>query len=105
MGTLVNRLGPRLLLTIGPLIAACGFAMLAFIDFKQSYWVSVLPPMFLLGVGMAITVPPLTSTVMAAAGEAHAGIASGVNKPFARIKFDFVVTNEIRWRVIDGRPS
>ena len=91
MGTLVNRLGPRLLLTIGPLIAACGFAMLAFIDFKQSYWVSVLPPMFLLGVGMAITVPPLTSTVMAAAGEAHAGIASGVNNAVARVAGLFAV--------------
>ena len=91
MGTLVNRLGPRLLLTIGPLIATCGFAMLAFIDFKQSYWVSVLPPMFLLGVGMAITVPPLTSTVMAAAGEAHAGIASGVNNAVARVAGLFAV--------------
>ena len=90
-GALVNRLGPRLLLTIGPIIAACGFATLAFIDFKQSYWVSVLPPMFLLGVGMAITVPPLTSTVMAAAGEAHAGIASGVNNAVARVAGLFAV--------------
>jgi hypothetical protein len=59
--------------------------MLAFIDFKQSYWTSVFPPMLLLGVGMAITVPPLTSTVMAAAGKAHAGIASGVNNAVARV--------------------
>jgi MFS family permease len=90
-GTLVDRLGPRLLLTIGPLIAACGFAMLAFIDFKQSYWVSVLPPMFLLGVGMAITVPPLTSTVMSAAGKARAGIAAGVNNAVARVAGLFAV--------------
>ncbi|UQD69507.1 MFS transporter [Bradyrhizobium japonicum] len=84
-GVYADRLGPRLLLTIGPFIAACGLAMLAFVDFKRPYWVSVFPPIVLLGVGMAITVPPLTSTVMAAAGKAHAGIASGVNNAVARV--------------------
>lgn len=85
IGTLADRLGPRLLLTIGPIIAACGFAMLAFVEFKHPYWISVFPPIVLLGVGMAITVPPLTSTVMAAAGKAHTGIASGVNNAAARV--------------------
>jgi len=84
-GTIADRLGPRLLLTVGPILAACGLAMLAFADLRQPYWVGVFPPMFLLGVGMAITVPPLTSTVMGAAGEAHAGIASGVNNAVARV--------------------
>lgn len=84
-GTIADRLGPRLLLTLGPIVAACGLAMLAFADLRQPYWVSVFPPMFLLGVGMAITVPPLTSTVMGAAGEAHAGIASGINNAVARV--------------------
>jgi EmrB/QacA subfamily drug resistance transporter len=84
-GALADRLGPRLLLTVGPIIAACGFAMLAFVDLRQSYWVCVFPPIFLQGVGMALTVPPLTSTVMAAAGKAHAGIASGVNNAAARV--------------------
>jgi EmrB/QacA subfamily drug resistance transporter len=84
-GTLADRLGPRLLLTVGPIIAACGYAMLAFVDLRQSYWVSVFPPILLQGVGMALTVPPLTSTVMAAAGKAHAGIASGVNNAAARV--------------------
>jgi EmrB/QacA subfamily drug resistance transporter len=84
-GTLADRLGPRPLLTIGPIIAACGFALLAFVDFTQTYWAGVFPPIVLLGIGMAITVPPLTSTVMAAAGKAHAGIASGVNNAVARI--------------------
>jgi hypothetical protein len=59
--------------------------MLALVDLRQPYWVGVFPPMFLLGVGMAITVPPLTSTVMGAAGKAHAGIASGVNNAVARV--------------------
>jgi EmrB/QacA subfamily drug resistance transporter len=85
VGTIANRLGQRLPLTAGPFVAACGLAMLDFADLRQPYWVGVFPPMFLLGVGMAITVPPLTSTVMGAAGEAHAGIASGVNNAVARI--------------------
>jgi EmrB/QacA subfamily drug resistance transporter len=85
-GTIADRLGPRLLLTVGPIVAACGLAMLAFVDLRQqSYWVGVFPSMFLLGAGMAITVPPLTSTVMGAAGKAHAGIASGVNNAVARV--------------------
>jgi EmrB/QacA subfamily drug resistance transporter len=84
-GTIANRSGPRLLLTVGPIVAACGLAMLDFADLRQPYWVGVFPPMLLLGVGMAITVPPLTSTVMGAAGEAHAGIASGVNNAVARV--------------------
>ncbi|MCA6110727.1 MFS transporter [Bradyrhizobium cenepequi] len=84
-GTIADRLGPRLLLTVGPIVAACGLAMLAFVDLRQPYWIGVFPPMFLLGVGMAITVPPLTSTVMGAAGKAHAGIASGINNAVARV--------------------
>jgi EmrB/QacA subfamily drug resistance transporter len=84
-GAVADRLGPQLLLTGGPIAAACGLALLAFIGFRQPYWVGVFPPTFLLGVGMAITVPPLTSTVMGAASEAHAGIASGVNNAVARV--------------------
>jgi hypothetical protein len=59
--------------------------MLAVVDLRQPYWAGVFPTMLLLGVGMAIAVPPLTSTVMGAAGKAHAGIASGVNNAVARI--------------------
>ena len=84
-GTIVDRLGPGLPLTVGPIVAASGLALLAFADLRQPYRVGVFPPMVLLGVGMAITVPPLTSTVMGAAGEAHAGIASGVNNAVARV--------------------
>jgi len=84
-GTLADRLGPRLLLTVGPIIAAFGFAMLAFVDFGEPYWVGVFPAILLQGIGMAMTVPPLTSTVMAAAGSAHTGIASGVNNAVARV--------------------
>jgi EmrB/QacA subfamily drug resistance transporter len=84
-GTIADRLGPRLLLTVGPMIAACGLAAFAILDLKKPYVIGVFPSIFLLGVGMAITVPPLTSTVMTAAGQAHAGIASGINNAVARI--------------------
>jgi EmrB/QacA subfamily drug resistance transporter len=84
-GTVAGRLGVRPLLAAGPIIAACGFAMLAFVDPRQSYWTSVFPPIVVLAIGMTLTVPPLTSTVMASAGEAHAGIASGINNAVARI--------------------
>jgi EmrB/QacA subfamily drug resistance transporter len=84
-GALADRLGPRLPLTVGPIIAACGLAILALVDLRRPFWVGVFPAIFLLGVGMAITVPPLTSTVMAAAGKTHAGIASGVSNAVARI--------------------
>jgi EmrB/QacA subfamily drug resistance transporter len=84
-GTLSDRFGPRLSLTAGPIIAACGLALLAFADFSESYWGGVFPAICALAVGMTITVPPLTSTVMASVGEARAGIASGVNNAVARV--------------------
>src|SRR6185437_15475577 len=84
-GTLTDRLGPRSLLTMGPIVAACGLAMLAVVDLRQPFWVGVFPSIVLLGIGMAITVPPLTSTVMAAVGNVHVGIASGINNAVARI--------------------
>jgi EmrB/QacA subfamily drug resistance transporter len=84
-GALADRFGPRLSLTAGPIIAACGLAMLAFADFKASYWISVFPAICLMALGMTTTVPPLTSTVMASVGGTHAGIASGVNNAVARV--------------------
>lgn len=85
VGSIASRLNWRLLLTLGPVIVACGFALLALIDFKQSYWTGIFPSMLLLGVGMAITVQPLTSTVLTSSGEVHAGIASGINNAVARV--------------------
>jgi EmrB/QacA subfamily drug resistance transporter len=84
-GALADRFGPRRSLTAGPLIAACGLALLAFADFGKSYWLGVFPAIGVLAIGMTVTVPPLTSTVMASVGEAHAGIASGVNNAVARV--------------------
>jgi EmrB/QacA subfamily drug resistance transporter len=84
-GTVADRFGPRLSLTAGPIIAACGLALLAFADLGKSYWAGVFPAIGVLSIGMTITVPPLTSTVMASVGDAHAGIASGVNNAIARV--------------------
>jgi predicted MFS family arabinose efflux permease len=84
-GTLSDRFGPRLSLTTGPAIAACGLTLLAFARFGASYWVSVFPSICVLAIGMTVTVPPLTSTVMDSVGDARAGIASGVNNAVARV--------------------
>ena len=90
-GTVSDRFGPRLSLAAGPIIAACGLALLAFADLGKSYWAGVFPAIGVLAIGMTITVPPLTSTVMASVGEARAGIASGVNNAVARVAGLFAV--------------
>jgi predicted MFS family arabinose efflux permease len=90
-GALSDRFGPRLSLTVGPVIAACGLTLLAFVDFRGPYWTGVFPAICVLAIGMTITVPPLTSTVMSSVGEARAGIASGVNNAVARVAGLFAV--------------
>jgi EmrB/QacA subfamily drug resistance transporter len=84
-GAVSDRFGPRLSLAVGPLIAAGGLTLIALAEFRQSYWAGVFPAIGVLAVGMTITVPPLTSTVMASVGNARAGIASGVNNAVARV--------------------
>lgn len=83
-GALAARIGPRRPMTVGPLVAAAGTAWLATVDGAQPYVVDVLPGSLLLGLGMATTVAPLTATVLAAAPDALAGAASGVNNAVAR---------------------
>jgi EmrB/QacA subfamily drug resistance transporter len=90
-GALADRFGPRLSLTVGPLIASSGLLLLAFADLGKSYWTSVFPAICVLATGMTTSVAPLTSTVMASVGEARAGIASGVNNAVARVAGLFAV--------------
>ena len=83
-GKLAARIGPRLQMTVGPLIVAAGLLVLTRATHSGSYPVEVLPAVVIFGAGLAITVAPLTSTAMAAAPADHAGVASAVNNVVAR---------------------
>jgi EmrB/QacA subfamily drug resistance transporter len=83
-GGLVTRYGPRLPLIGGPLIAAVGYLLFLLPGIGGNYWVTFFPPVVVLGLGMAITVAPLTTVVMNSIAQARAGIASGVNNAVAR---------------------
>jgi EmrB/QacA subfamily drug resistance transporter len=83
-GALAERIGPRIPMTVGPLIAAAGTLYLVGVDGSAPYWLEVLPGSLLQGLGMATTVAPLTATVLGAAPDSMAGVASGVNNAVAR---------------------
>jgi EmrB/QacA subfamily drug resistance transporter len=83
-GALAQRFGPRWLMTGGLLLAAAGLALLTRIGPDTSYVADVLPAVLLFGIGLSMTVAPLTATVLASADERHAGVASGVNNATAR---------------------
>jgi EmrB/QacA subfamily drug resistance transporter len=85
MGALGVRIGPRLPMTVGPLVCAVGAVLLAGIDSSSPYVTAVLPGIVLFGLGLSVTVAPLTTTALAAAPDRLAGVASGVNNAVARI--------------------
>ena len=83
-GGLVTRFGSHLPLMVGPAIAAVGFAMFAWPAVNPNYWTSFFPAVIVVGFGMAITVAPLTTTVMGSVSEEQAGVASGINNAVSR---------------------
>jgi EmrB/QacA subfamily drug resistance transporter len=85
MGALAQRIGPRLPLTVGPIVAGAGMALYSLVEPGKSFWASVLPAATVMAAGMTITVAPLTATVLAAVDDRHAGLGSAINNAVARI--------------------
>jgi EmrB/QacA subfamily drug resistance transporter len=83
-GALAARIGPRLPMTLGPIVCAIGIGWLGLIDADSTYWLDVFPGVTVFGLGLVLLVAPLTATVLAAAPDRNAGIASGVNNAVAR---------------------
>ena len=84
-GRLADRLGPRLFMGGGPLLAAAGLVLMQRLDAHVDYVTDLLPALLVFSLGLSATVAPLTATVLADADESNAGIASGVNNAIARI--------------------
>jgi EmrB/QacA subfamily drug resistance transporter len=83
-GRLATRIGPRLQMSVGPVVVGAGLAMLVFSTAGSSYLIYVLPAVVVFGLGLAITVAPLTATAMSSAPAQNSGIASAVNNDVSR---------------------
>ncbi|WP_433127722.1 MFS transporter [Micromonospora sp. CA-240977] len=83
-GALSARIGPRLPLTVGPVLAAIGLLLLRGVGPGASYWTDVLPGVLLFGIGLTLVVAPLTASVLAAVQDRFSGVASGFNNAASR---------------------
>ena len=84
-GALADRYGPRVFMGYGPLVSAAGIVLFLRVDADPDFVADVLPPLVVFSLGLSMTVAPLTATVLAAADESNAGIASAVNNAIARV--------------------
>lgn len=84
-GALSAKIGPRIFMTVGPLLVGLGILMLYGLDNGAGYITHILPAMVIFGLGMSVLVAPLTVTVMASVAESSSGIASGINNVMARV--------------------
>ncbi|MFF1632939.1 MFS transporter [Leifsonia sp. NPDC058248] len=84
-GGLAGKYGPRLFMGVGPIIAACGFLWLLMMGTDVNFWLNVLPGVLLFGVGLSVTVAPLTSAILGSIHPQQAGIGSAVNNAVSRI--------------------
>ncbi|GAA4355010.1 MFS transporter [Angustibacter luteus] len=84
VGRLAQRFGPRPFMTVGPLVCAVAMLLLRQVGVGASYWFDVLPAIAVFGVGLTLTVSPLTTAVLTSAPQRHSGVASGVNNAVAR---------------------
>jgi hypothetical protein len=84
-GALAGTYGPRLFMSIGPILGGIGFLTMLSVDESVSYWTQIFPGILLFGLGLSITVAPLTSAILGSIDSRHAGIGSAVNNAIARI--------------------
>ena len=84
-GGLVSRYGGKIPLIVGPLTVAAGFVLFALLSAGGNYWKTFFPASLLLGLGLAVTVAPLTTVVMGSVDSDHTGAASGINNAVARL--------------------
>lgn len=83
-GALAGKFGPRIFMTVGPIVAALGFLLLMRVEVPVDYWLTVLPGVVLFGLGLAVTVAPLTTAILGSVQKSESGIASAVNNATAR---------------------
>ena len=84
-GALSDRIGPRLLMGLGPIVAGIGLIWMGRLDADVDYWTDLLPGVIVFGLGLSATVAPLTNTVLGSVPQHNAGVASGVNNQIARV--------------------
>ncbi len=84
-GALAGKFGPRFFMAVGPLIAAVGFLLMLRVDSSVNYWSQIFPAIVVFGVGLSMTVAPLTAAILGNIPKEHAGIGSAVNNAVSRI--------------------